>query len=191
MKSKLFAVLICSLLLQGAQGGQAVETATFAGGCFWCMEEPFEKLDGVESVTSGFCGGGNQAATYKDVSAGGTAHMESIQIKYDPAKISYEKLLEVFWRNIDPTDAEGQFCDRGSQYRSAIFYHNEQQKALAEESLSVAGAKITKKIATPILPAGKFFPAEEYHQDYYKKNPAKYKQYKIRCQRERKLHDIW
>ncbi|HSE40688.1 MAG TPA: peptide-methionine (S)-S-oxide reductase MsrA [Acidobacteriota bacterium] len=165
--------------------------ATFAGGCFWCMEEPFDKLDGVISTTSGFTGGGSQDTTYGEVSSGKTAHLESVEILYDPGKISYEELLEVFWKNIDPTNPEGQFCDRGAQYRSAIFYHDETQKQLAEQSKQRIESILKKPIVTPILKATEFHLAEDYHQDFYKKNALRYKQYKIRCGRERRLHELW
>ena len=149
--------------------------ATFAGGCFWCMEPPFDKLEGVVSTTSGYTGGRLENPTYKQVSSGGTGHIESIQILYDPDKVSYEKLLDVFWRNVDPTDPAGQFCDRGSQYQTAIFYHTDEQRELAFRSkreLNESG-RLPKAVVTPIRAGTRFYPAEEYHQDYYKKNPLK------------------
>ena len=191
MKHLLALIFLGSILLLQAHAQTAMETATFAGGCFWCMEEPFEKLAGVTSVTSGFSGGGNTNTSYKEVSGGKTGHMEVVEIKYDPSKISYEELLRVFWRNIDPADSDGQFCDRGTQYRSAIFYHTEQQKALAEKSLASVEAQLHKTPVTPIVPAGRFIAAEQYHQDFYKTNALRYKQYKIKCQRERRLREIW
>ena len=167
--------------------------ATFAGGCFWCMEPPFEALDGVISVTSGYTGGTKQNPTYEEVSAGGTGHAESIEVVYDPTKVSYEKLLDVFWHNVDPTDANGQFCDHGNQYRTAIFYHDETQKRLAEESKQAIAKslKVPGPIVTQIVAAGRFWPAEEYHQDYYKKNPVRYRFYRYTCGRDKRLAEVW
>jgi methionine-S-sulfoxide reductase len=169
---------------QGTQpmdtGSAGLEKAIFAGGCFWCMEPPFEKLPGVVSVTSGYAGGTRENPTYSEVSAGGTGHAEAVQIFYDPSKISYSQLLEVFWMNIDPTDGGGQFIDRGSQYRSAIFFLDEAQKRLADTSRErlAASGRFAKPIMTEIVPAGPFYPAEEYHQDYYKRNPVRYHYYR-------------
>lgn len=170
-----------------------VEKATFAGGCFWCMEHPFEKLDGVFEVISGYTGGHKENPTYEEVSAGGTGHAEAVQITYDPDKISYKDLLDVFWRQIDPTDPEGQFVDRGSPYRSAIFYHNDEQKRLAEmsrENLNKSG-RYEKPIVTEIVPFSRFYRAEEYHQDYYKKHSVIYKYYRYRSGRDQYLRKIW
>ncbi len=171
----------------------ALAKATFAGGCFWCMEPPFDKLDGVISTTSGYTGGQKTKPTYQEVSAGGTGHAEAVQVVYDPKKVSYERLLEVYWRNVDPTDAGGQFCDRGNQYRTAIFYHNDEQKRLAEQSkVKVEQTKPFKEpIVTAIVPAGEFYPAEEYHQDYYLKNPLRYKFYRYGCGRDQRLETLW
>jgi peptide methionine sulfoxide reductase msrA/msrB len=170
-----------------------LETATFAGGCFWCMEAPFEKLDGVIQVISGYTGGHVANPTYEQVSSGSTGHLESIQVTYDPAKISYEKLLDVFWRQIDPTDGGGSFVDRGQQYRSAIFYQNEDQKRLAEESKKRLGesGRYDKPIVTEILKLGEFYPAEDYHQDYYKRNPIRYKYYRYNSGRDQYLKKVW
>jgi methionine-S-sulfoxide reductase len=173
------------------KGGLA--KATFAGGCFWCMEPPFDKLEGVVSTVSGYAGGKVDNPTYEQVSSGGTGHFESLQIEYDPEKVTYSELLEVFWRNVNPTDPAGQFCDRGSQYRTAIFYHTEEQRELAAESkrrLEESG-RLPKPIVTPILPAPKFYPAEDYHQDYYKKDPIRYKLYRMGCGRDRVLQKLW
>ena len=169
-----------------------VAIATFAGGCFWCMEPPFDKLAGVLSTTSGYTGGQKSDPTYEEVSSGATGHAEALQVRYDPARVSYEKLLEVFWHNIDPEDAGGQFCDRGSQYRSEIFYHSGEQKRLAEASLDKLrrSGKLSRPIATPIVPATTFYPAETYHQDYYKKNPIRYKLYRRGCGRDARLKEI-
>jgi len=169
------------------------EVATFAGGCFWCMEAPFDKLPGVISVTVGYTGGHVKNPTYEQVSAGGTGHAESVQIVYDPGKISYEKLLDIFWHNIDPTVKDRQFCDIGSQYRSAIFYHNEEQKVLAQKSKEALEKTKPFKgpIVTEITAASEFYPAEEYHQHYYKKNPIRYKYYRYGCGRDQRLEELW
>jgi len=167
--------------------------ATFAGGCFWCMEPPFEKLEGVTEVISGYTGGKVKDPSYRQVSSGGTGHYESVQVTYNPAKISYRKLLDVFWRQIDPTDGGGQFVDRGQQYASAIFYHNEKQKEEAEKSkeeLNRSG-RYNFPIVTKILPAKTFYKAEAYHQDYYKKNPLNYKRYRSGSGRDQYLNKIW
>lgn len=169
------------------------ETATFAGGCFWCMEAPFEKMDGVLDVVSGYTGGQMENPTYEQVSSGKSGHLEAIQVLYDPAKISYETLLDIFWRQIDPTDAGGSFVDRGPQYRSAIFYHNKEQKQTAEKSKAgiAASGRYEKPIATEIIAYDRFYPAEDYHQDYYKKNPIRYKYYRHGSGRDSFLEKIW
>lgn len=170
-----------------------LQKATFAGGCFWCMEPPFEKLDGVVEVTVGYTGGTKENPTYEEVSSGTTGHYEAVEITYDMQKISYEELLNVFWRNIDPTDAGGSFVDRGPQYGSAIFYHSDEQKLLAEESkerLEKSG-RFDKPIFTKILKYDLFYRAEEYHQDYYKKNPVRYKLYKAGSGRDTYLEKVW
>jgi peptide-methionine (S)-S-oxide reductase len=171
--------------------GQAV--ATFAGGCFWCLEQPFDKLEGVTSTTSGYIGGDIENPTYKQVSRGNTGHTEAVQVVYDPKLISYAELLYVFWRNIDPTNDKGQFCDRGSQYRSEIFYHNEEQRVLASKSKAALEAMRPFKgmVATKVTPATAFYPAEDYHQDYYKKNPVRYKLYRYGCGRDKRLKELW
>src|SRR5437588_7307539 len=170
-----------------------LEKATFAGGCFWCMEEALDKVDGVVSTTSGYTDGQKANPTYEEVSAGGTGHAESVQVLFDPSKISYEKLLNVFWHNIDPTTPDRQFCDKGRQYRSAIFYHNENQKRLAEESkkLLEQSKAFKETLVTEIVPASEFYPAEEYHQDFYQKNPFRYKFYKYSCGRAQRLQELW
>lgn len=170
-----------------------LEKATFAGGCFWCMEPPFDKLSGVISTTSGYAGGNEIMPTYEQVSSGRTGHFEAIEIVYDPEKVSYDKLLEVFWKNIDPTQANGQFADIGKQYRTAIFYHDDNQRKVAvasKEELDKSG-KFGKPVVTEILPAGKFYPAEDYHQDYYLKNPVRYKYYRFGSGRDQFLNKIW
>jgi peptide-methionine (S)-S-oxide reductase len=165
--------------------------ATLAGGCFWCMEPPFDKLPGVRSTTSGYTGGTLRSPSYEQVSSGTTGHIEVVQVLYDPSKVSYRQLLEVFWRNIDPLDGGGQFCDRGPQYRSAIFYHDEEQRRAASETKAALEKKFGRAIATEILPASDFWPAEEYHQDYYRKNPIRYKFYRNGCGRDRRLEEVW
>ena len=187
MKHALFLLLA----LAAPAFGQDLAKATFAGGCFWCMEPPYDKLEGVVSTTSGYIGGKTPNPTYEKVSAGGTGHAEAIQIVYDPKKVSYEKLLEVFWRNIDPADASGQFCDKGNQYRSGIFFHSEEQKRLAEQSKASLEKSKPFKFTTGIVPATEFYAAEEYHQDYYQKNPLRYKFYRSRCGRDQRLEQLW
>lgn len=170
-----------------------LEKAIFAGGCFWCMEKPFDDLPGVISVTSGYTGGHKKNPTYEEVSAGGTGHTEAVQVIYDPDRIKYEKLLSVFWHNIDPTVKDRQFCDTGNQYRSGIFYNNEEQRRLAQQSKEALEKSKTfrEPIVTEITKAGEFFPAEEYHQKYYKKNPIRYKYYRTSCGRDRRLKELW
>ena len=167
--------------------------ATFAGGCFWCMEPPFEKLSGVLSVTSGYAGGTEPSPTYEQVSSGHTGYAESVQVRYDPSKIRYEQLLDAFWMNIDPTTPNAQFADHGSQYRTVIFYHTDEQKRLAEGSKDALqhSGKFDKPIVTEIVPATTFYPAEDYHQDYYKKNPIRYKLYHAGSGREGFLKKVW
>ncbi len=167
--------------------------ATFAGGCFWCMEHPYDELDGVISTTSGYTGGSTKNPTYKQVSSGTTGHTEAVQVEYDPTKISYQKLLEVFWRNIDPTTPDRQFCDRGSQYRAGIFYHDAEQERLAEESKKHVEAtkSFPEPVVTEVTQAPEFYPAEKYHQDYYLKNPLRYKLYRHGCGRDRRLEQLW
>ena len=169
------------------------EKATFAGGCFWCMEAPFDKLPGVVSVTPGYTGGKVKNPTYKQVSAGGTGHAEAVQIVFDPSRIGYAKLLDVFWHNTDPTVIDRQFCDIGSQYRTGIFYHGEEQRLLALKSKeTLEKTKPFKEpVVTEIVPAGEFTPAEEYHQHYYKKNPIRYQYYRAACGRDRRLKELW
>jgi peptide-methionine (S)-S-oxide reductase len=165
--------------------------ATFAGGCFWCMEPPYDDLKGVISTISGYMGGTKKNPTYEEVSAGTTGHAEVVEVTYDPAQINYEKLLDVFWRNIDPLTANAQFCDSGSQYRSAIFYHDATQKKLAEASKKRVQSRFKQPIVTEIVRATEFYPAEDYHQDYYKKNPIRYKMYRYGCRRDQRLETLW
>ena len=191
--SPLRSLSIAALFILGIGAAPAppLATATFAGGCFWCMQPPFEKLHGVVSVKAGYTGGSVKNPTYEQVSAGGTGHRESVEIVYDPRLISYGQLLDVFWHNIDPTDNSGQFCDHGSQYRSAIFYHDAQQKALAEASGAAVERQLHKTVVTDIIPASAFYPAEEYHQDYARKNPVRYRFYRFNCGRDQRLTEIW
>jgi len=175
------------------EGNKTLAIATFAGGCFWCTESDLEKVPGVAKVISGYTGGKKEDPTYEEVSAGGSGHLEAIQVYYDPQQITYAQLLDVFWRHINPTDPDGQFVDRGSQYRSAIFYHDPEQKRMAEQSkdaLNKSG-KFPKPIVTEILPLGTFYEAEEYHQDYYKKNPIRYRYYRHGSGRDQFLQEIW
>lgn len=174
-------------------GGGKLETATFAGGCFWCMEAPFDKLPGVVSVMPGYTGGKVKNPTYKQVSAGGTGHTEAVQIVYDPSRIGYARLLDVFWHNIDPTARDRQFCDSGSQYRSEIFYHTEEQRqeALRSKEALEKSKPFKGPIVTEVTKGSEFYPAEEYHQHYYKKNPIRYQYYRSGCGRDRRLKELW
>jgi len=176
-----------------APRADGLATATFAGGCFWCVEAAFEGIDGVQSVTSGYTGGSVVNPTYEQVGEGATGHFESVQIVFDPKRVSYEKLLDVFWHNIDPTDSQGQFCDKGPQYRSVIFVADDEQRRLAEASKRAIdeSGRFPGKVATEIRPAGPFYPAEEYHQDYAKKNPIRYSFYRNGCGRDRRLREVW
>ncbi len=178
-----------------SSGGSAASTdiATFAGGCFWCTEADFDKVPGVISTTSGYIGGTVPNPTYKQVSSGKTGHIEAVQVRFDPAKTSFAKLLAAFWPTIDPLTANRQFCDSGAQYRSAIFYHNAEQKQQAEESKAKlqASGRFSQPIVTDILPATEFYPAEDYHQDYYKKNPVRYSYYRSNCGRDARLAEVW
>ena len=192
-------LVVAGLLLAGASASTAqepkpaTEVAIFAGGCFWCMEPPFDKLDGVLATVSGYIGGSAEDADYRSVLSGRTGHYEAVRIEYDPARVDYAALLEVFWRNVDPFDARGQFCDKGPQYLTAVFALDDRQRELAEESMAALVQRTSKhgKIRTEILPAPEFFPAEEYHQDYYLKNPVRYKFYRWNCGRDQRLKAIW
>jgi peptide-methionine (S)-S-oxide reductase len=188
-----FAVPALSTAEEAKPASAAPARATFAGGCFWCMEGPFDKLPGVISTISGYTGGKVKNPTYEQVSTGRTGHAEAVQVAYDPKLVSYDKLLEVFWRNIDPTQRDGQFCDHGSQYRTAIFYHDDEQRRLAESSRGALAKNKPFKgdIVTQIVKVEEFYPAEEYHQDYYKKNPARYKFYRAGCGRDARLKELW
>jgi peptide-methionine (S)-S-oxide reductase len=193
--SSLLALLLAATLAGAAAPpippGHAV--ATFAGGCFWCMEPPYDQLEGVNATISGYIGGRTANPTYEQVSSGMTGHAEAVQVIYDPKKVSYEKLLEVFWVNIDPTVVDRQFCDSGNQYRSAIFYHDDAQRKAAEASKAALekSRPFKEPIVTPIVMAGAFYPAEDYHQDYYRKNPVRYKFYRTGCGRDARLRALW
>jgi peptide methionine sulfoxide reductase msrA/msrB len=188
-------LLLFAFMIPLAVGELAAKTnyekATLAGGCFWCMTPPFENLNGVKKVISGYTGGKGTNPTYEDYSQKG--YIEAIQVTFDPSIITYERILDVFWRQINPTDSGGQFCDRGSQYRPAIFYASEEQKTLAEQSRAALAksGRFNKPITTEIIPAAAFYPAEEYHQDYHKKNPLRYKYYRYRCGRDQFLENVW
>jgi len=170
-----------------------MEQATFAGGCFWCMQHPFDELEGVISTTVGYAGGHRKNPTYEEVSAGRTGHAESVQIKFNPSKVSYQQLLDVFWRQINPTDSGGQFVDRGDQYRTVIFYRSERQRRLAEQSMAAleASGRFSKPIVTRIVPILTFWPAEDYHQHYAEKNPVRYRFYRYYSGRDQYLENIW
>ena len=197
---KLYKYLLISLIIipviSAVHAGDVsntsvLKTATFAGGCFWCMEPPFDELEGVISTTSGYTSGFKDNPTYREVSAGRTGHTEAIQVRFDPNKVSYHQLLEVFWKNIDPLAVDRQFCDKGSQYRSGIYYHDETQKVEAEKSLQAIEKQLEGQIATEIVAASTFYPAEDYHQDYYLKNPVRYKFYRYSCGRDQRLEELW
>lgn len=203
MASRLLRILVGLALVAAASAAAAQDmrpagepgrkTAIFAGGCFWCMEHPFDEIAGVISVTAGYTGGTKANPTYEEVSSGTTGHAESVQVVYDPAKVSYQKLVDVFWRNIDPLTANAQFCDHGTQYRSAIFYLDDEQKRIAEaskEALAKSG-RFDKPIVTQIVAASTFWPAEDYHQHYYKTNPVRYKFYRYNCGRDQRLEQLW
>ena len=184
------------LILVAGAAGQGTPppktaTATFAGGCFWCVEADFDKVEGVISTTSGYIGGRTAKPTYEEVVRGGTGHAEAVEIIYDPAKVSYEKLLDVFWHNIDPLVKDRQFCDRGDQYRTAVFYRGDAQKQAAEASKKTVATRFKQPIETEIVAAGPFTKAEDYHQDYYQKNPVRYKFYRFNCGRDARLEELW
>jgi len=200
---RMAGIALALLLLAAASSADAKDakeapdastaTAVFAGGCFWCMEKPFDDQGGVVSTTSGYTGGTVPNPTYEQVSDGGTGHVEAVQVVYDPKRVSYEKLLEVFWPNIDPTDGGGQFCDRGDSYQSAIFVQNDAERQLAEKSKQAAEKKkrVPEPIVTRIVQAGPFYPAEDEHQNYYRENPIRYRYYRYSCGRDQRLTQVW
>lgn len=169
----------------------ATESAVFAGGCFWCVEEAFDKLSGIVATTSGYTGGTVENPTYQQVSSEETGHFEAVKVEYDPNRVTYEQLLDTFWKNVDPFDPNGQFCDKGSSYLSAIFVEGEEEANMAEASKQQVGERFNMPVATQVLPEKTFYPAEEYHQDYYKKNPVRYNYYKWGCGRAQRLEEIW
>ena len=195
--ASIFVVLNAQSESNGApKGGSSAvphAEAIFAGGCFWCMEPPYDKVEGVIATISGYTDGHKENPTYKEVSSGTTGHTEAVKITYDPTKVSYEKLVEIFWRNIDPTTPNRQFCDGGTQYRSGIYYLDEAQQKVAEQSIRdiEASGVLKQAIVTEIKPATRFYPAEDYHQDYYLKNPVRYKFYRYNCGRDQRLSEIW
>jgi methionine-S-sulfoxide reductase len=191
MKKLAVLMAIFSLFSGGSMADTHNKTATFAGGCFWCMHGEFAGIDGVSRVVSGYTGGTTKNPTYEQVSQGYTGHVEAIEVTYDPDKVSYQKLLDIFWENIDPLDPYGQFCDKGSQYRAGIFYHDAEQQKLAEASKEKVKAKFRDTVATTIRPASEFYPAEDYHQDYYIKNKTRYKLYRMGCGRDERLKQLW
>ena len=190
MKRLLVSIAAVALLVVPAEAATRAR-ATFAGGCFWCVEAVYDGLPGVFSATSGYIGGTKRNPTYEQVSAGTTGHAEAVEILFDPEKVSYSQLLELFWKNIDPLTADRQFCDAGSQYRAAIFFHDAEQKRLALESKAKVAARFSQRVVTEIVPAGRFYPAEDYHQDYHLKNPLRYKFYKFNCGRAQRLEALW
>ena len=187
--SALIAIVICCLGPTAALAAPA--QATFAGGCFWCMEHPFDELPGVTDTTSGYMGGTVEFPSYRQVSSGSTGHAEVVKVDYDTDLVSYETLLNTFWRNVDPLDGQGQFCDKGSQYRSIVFYHDDSQRQLAEDSKQAIDGLFEQPIATEILSAAAFYPAEDYHQNYYQTHPARYRLYRYGCGRDQRLAELW
>lgn len=185
------ALIIAVALTSQVAAQDSVEYATFAGGCFWCMEKPFDHVDGVISTTSGFSGGHTVNPSYDEVSHGNTGHLEVVHVEYDPRVVSYEELLYVYWRNIDPFDAGGQFCDRGHTYTTAIFFHNDEQRRAAEAERRRMQRRFSRQIATDIREFEAFYPAEEYHQNYYQRNPVRYRFYRASCGRDARLDEIW
>ncbi len=186
-------LLLVSLLSVAPLSVAETRQAIFAGGCFWCMEAPFDKLEGVVSTVSGYIGGHVANPTYRQVTGGRTGHAEAVRVEYDPRQVTYEQLLQVFWRNIDPLDARGQFCDKGSQYRSGIFYLNESQRLAAQKSKDslAASGRFRQQLVTEVSAAGNFYTAEQYHQDFYRKNPLRYRYYRARCGRDKRLAELW
>ena len=182
----LFALLLAAPYLLAEEA-----TAVFAGGCFWCMEPPYDQLPGVLDTTSGYSGGHTRNPTYQQVTAGGTGHYEVVRVTYDPDRISYDELLAVFWRNIDPFDDRGQFCDRGSSYRAAVFFGSEAERELAEAAKADIETRFGRTVVTGILPAAPFYAAEGYHQNYYTENPLRYRYYRYRCGRDERLRQVW
>jgi peptide-methionine (S)-S-oxide reductase len=182
---------VAAATAQTRPAAAVADTAIFAGGCFWCVEEVFDKTAGVLSTTSGYTGGHTRNPTYRQVSAGSTGHVEAVQVVYDPRRVGYAQLLEVFWRNVDPLTANRQFCDVGAQYRSAILFRNGEQRRLAEASKMELSRRFTRPVVTEVAPASRFYAAEEYHQDYHNRNPVRYRYYKYTCGRAQRLQEVW
>ena len=180
-----------TLAASGVTASAEIKTAVFAGGCFWCMEPPFDRLDGVLETTSGYTGGRTESPTYEKVTYGDTGHFEAVRVRYDDAKVDYATLLDVYWRQIDPFDDSGQFCDKGSSYRAAVFVGDVAERAAAEASKRELQVRLGRPFVTGILPRATFYPAEQYHQDYYRKNPLRYKFYRSGCRRDRRLEEVW
>ena len=191
MKWTMLAVIAVLSLFPQAASAQQLQKTVFAGGCFWCVEYDFDKIPGVVSTVSGFTGGDVNDPSYRQVTAGGTGHYEAVEITYDSSKVSYDELLTAFWHSVDPTDAGGQFCDRGKSYETAVFVANELERSVAETSKAAAQEMIDDPIVTPILETGPFYAAEEYHQDYYTKNPIRYKFYRWNCGRNQRVEEVW
>lgn len=190
-KTLFFCITIITTLFSTQISHAKDREAVFAGGCFWCLEKPFDVIDGVKSTTSGYIGGAENTANYSDVSSGSTKHREAIRIVYDESKVSYETLLGTFWKNIDPLDSKGQFCDKGYQYTSAVYYSDDVEKKMAEKSKALIKEKFGKPVATAVEAKGTFYPAEDYHQDYYQKKPFKYSFYRNACGRDKRLKKLW
>lgn len=191
MKGTTLTIALALSLVAHAASAQQREKAIFAGGCFWCVESDFDTVPGVVATVSGYTGGKTENPTYRQVTAGGTGHYEAVEITYDPARVGYEALLDAFWRSVDPTDGGGQFCDRGQSYETAVFVMNEKERSLAEASRNAAQKLLDRPIVTPILAAAPFYAAEDYHQDYYKKNPIRYRYYRWGCGRNNRVKEIW
>lgn len=191
VRATLALVFMLMTGLAAAQSDDGLARATFAGGCFWCMEPPYDQVEGVVETISGFSGGHVENPSYQQVVRGGTGHLEVVQVAYDPGKVSYEELLDIYWRNVDPFDVGGQFCDRGESYRPAIFVHDRAQEAAARESMQAMRQRFAEPIAVTIEPFEAFYPAEAYHQNYYENNPVRYRYYRWRCGRDQRLEAVW
>jgi peptide-methionine (S)-S-oxide reductase len=191
MLKRIIVLAIAVLLLSTPAYAGTTKTAVFAGGCFWSMQKDMDQLDGIVKTTVGYTGGHVENPTYAQVSTGTTGHREAVQVEYDSAKISYEQVLNYYWHHIDPLDPVGQFCDKGDEYRAAVFYNSDDEKTLAKETKAKAETQLEQKIFTDVLPAGAFYPAEEYHQDYYKKNFLSYQSYRLGCRRDVRVRELW
>ena len=190
MRGMIFAAGLAAALAGGAMAGEP-RTAVFAGGCFWCVEADFDKVPGVLATVSGYTGGTVENPSYKQVTFGDTGHYEAVEVTYDPGRVGYRQLADIFWRTVDPTDSGGQFCDRGDSYRTAVFVADEEQRQAAQSSKAEAAAALGQEVVTPILDTGEFWPAEDYHQGYYEKNPLRYRYYRWNCGRDRRIEELW